>query len=345
MVSTAFQRLPEGFVVQRVTAQDQAADATEESVLAVGEVPPDPRSAWTVCDPGDLHPAGLDVDHEEDEVADQTTEREHLDGEEVGRGDLAEVGPDERLPRGLPGPPGCRLDAVIEKNPLDGVPADLVAEVPKSVPDSGVAPGWAFGCHPDDQPCDLRARVGATRTAPLRPIVLLGDEMSVPAKDRVGRDDAGDLPKGLSADGLALDREASAQVVSEAKAASSELPTEEAVLLHQVVDDAVLVAADPPGVEQQEEVERGRRGGRGQGRSFKVAWPLGKGRKVSIEARGEGLRPAGAGVEWGRPRFGTRRGGVEAFAQPEPDLARLASGRGSLRWRTGGGVGALGLDR
>ena len=226
----------------------------------------------------------------------------------------AEVGPDERLPRGLPVPLGCRLDAVIEKNPPDGVPADLVAEVPKSVPDSGVAPGWAFGCPPDDQPRDVLARAGATRTAPLHPIVLLGDELSVPAKDRVGRDDAGDLPKGLSADGLALHHEASALVVGEAKAASSELLTEDAVLLHQVVDDAVLVAVDPAGEEQKEEVERGRRGGRGHGRSFKVAWPRGKGRMASIEARGEGLE-----IRWSRCRTGSAEiwhpTGLDAFSR------------------------------
>ena len=47
---------------------------------------------------GDVHAAGLEVDDEPDDVADEAAEREDLDGEEVGRRDRAEVRLEERLP-------------------------------------------------------------------------------------------------------------------------------------------------------------------------------------------------------------------------------------------------------
>ena len=48
---------------------------------------------------GDMHAAGLEVDDEPDDVADEAAEREDLDGEEVGRRGHAKV----RLEEGLHG--------------------------------------------------------------------------------------------------------------------------------------------------------------------------------------------------------------------------------------------------
>lgn len=70
----------------------------------------------------------------------------------------------------------------------------------------------------------------------------------------------------LAREDLALHREASAQVVGQPKAAPTELGTEDAVLLDQVVDDALLVAVDPPREEEQKEVEDESGVGKGRGR-------------------------------------------------------------------------------
>ena len=58
-----------------------------EAVASVGQVPRDLRHPGLVRltrDAGDLHGAGLEFHDEEDDVADQTAQGQHLDGEEVG---------------------------------------------------------------------------------------------------------------------------------------------------------------------------------------------------------------------------------------------------------------------
>ena len=49
-------------------------------------------------DPGDVHATRLDVNHEEDVVADQTDESQNLDCEEVGLGNLSQGCLDELPP-------------------------------------------------------------------------------------------------------------------------------------------------------------------------------------------------------------------------------------------------------
>jgi hypothetical protein len=79
---------------QRVAVMDQVALVSQESVDAVGQVASDlldPRIVWVAGvagQAGNVHAAGLEVDDEPHDVADETAEREDLDGEEVGRRDL-----------------------------------------------------------------------------------------------------------------------------------------------------------------------------------------------------------------------------------------------------------------
>ncbi len=61
-------------------------------------------------------------------------------------------------------------------------------------------------------------------------------------REAEGGDDAGDALKHLAAESLALHGEASALIVGQADAAAAELLTEDAILLQEVVDDAVLLA-------------------------------------------------------------------------------------------------------
>jgi hypothetical protein len=81
---------------------DQVALAAQEAIDAVGQIAsdlPDPRVVRMADQTGNMHTAGLEVDDEPDDVADETAEREGLDGEEVGRRDHAEVRLEEGLPR------------------------------------------------------------------------------------------------------------------------------------------------------------------------------------------------------------------------------------------------------
>ena len=74
---------------------------------------------------------------------------------------------------------------------------------------------------------------------------LPGDELPVPSQDRVGGHDGRDLPQDPSAESATFRREASALVVGEPEAAPLHLLLEDAVFLHQVLDDVLLVAVDP----------------------------------------------------------------------------------------------------
>ena len=68
---------------------------------------------------GDVHAPGLEVNDEPDDVADGTAEREDLGGEEVRRGDRAEVRPEEGLPRRRLAALGRGFQAMLGEDALD----------------------------------------------------------------------------------------------------------------------------------------------------------------------------------------------------------------------------------
>jgi hypothetical protein len=119
--------------------------ADQEPVHAVGEVARDlvhPRAIRLPDHAADLHPPGLEVDHEQYEVANEPRDREHLHREEVRGSDRAQVRAKERPPRHPLATCRCRLKAMAAKDPLDRVAADLVAEVVQRAHQPRVTPGW-----------------------------------------------------------------------------------------------------------------------------------------------------------------------------------------------------------
>jgi hypothetical protein len=69
----------------------------------------------------------------------------------------------------------------------------------------------------------------------------------VPAHDRVGRDDGGDSVEKSATQLLPLRSEASLLVVRQPKLPPLELLFEDAVLLEEVLDGALLLSVDPAG--------------------------------------------------------------------------------------------------
>src|SRR3954468_17037717 len=133
---------------------NQVALPSEESVDAIGQVASDlldPRVVRLTNQTGDVHASGLEVDDEPDDVADETAEREDLDGEEVGRRDHSEVRPEEGHPWHRLAALGCRFQAMLGEDALDGVSSDLVTEVAERATDPGVAPARVLGGELDDQ--------------------------------------------------------------------------------------------------------------------------------------------------------------------------------------------------
>jgi hypothetical protein len=144
---------------------------------------------------------------------------------------------------------------VVQQDPLDGVPADLVTDMPKGVPESRVAPRRVVVGHADDQLGDRLLGPRSTGASLLRAVVLFRDEPSIPAEDRVGRDNAGYPPKRLSSENLALHGETATLIVVQPKPSSTKPFTKDAILLHQILDDLLLVAVHSAGEQEQEEAQ------------------------------------------------------------------------------------------
>jgi hypothetical protein len=242
----------------------QVAHALQHAVDGVGEIARHllhPGAVRLANDAGDLDTSRLDVDDEEDVVADQADEREYLNGEEVGSRDGAEMGLEERLPRHPLASRRRGFKAVLEEDALDGVAAESVAEIAQRSSNPGVAPARVARGEPDDElPYAVRTG-GATRFASSSAVILPGDELTVPAQNRVRCHQSGDLVQHASAQYPTFRREASALVVSEPRPPLAQLLAEDAVLLLQVVDHRVLATVDPAREKQEQELQRrGRHG-------------------------------------------------------------------------------------
>jgi hypothetical protein len=81
----------------------------------------------------------------------------------------------------------------------------------------------------------------------------------VPAKKRIGRDDGGDLSETTSAQLLRLPGKLAALCVGEPDTLTAELLTKNAVLLLEILDRLLLVAAQPAGQQNDEILQRQRR--------------------------------------------------------------------------------------
>ena len=97
---------------------------------------------------------------------------------------------------------------------------------------------------------------GATWSALLAAVVLLGDQLSVPTQKRIGCDNAGKLPQGRASHDLGLLCEPSSLGVREAQPFVAHLFTEYAVLLLEVIDCILLGTIDPTRPHQQQKPQR-----------------------------------------------------------------------------------------
>ena len=96
------------------------------------------------------------------------------------------------------------------------------------------------------------------RSACRAPVILLGDELPVPAEQSVRGDDRRDLAEASPSEWLRLSREAAALRIREAESPSSQLLMEGSILGFQMLDDVLLLAADPSDQNEQEELNRER---------------------------------------------------------------------------------------
>jgi len=135
----------------------------------------------------------------------------------------------ERLPRHSPLPHG--IEPVVEKDPLDRVAADLVPQVVEGSPNSRVTPARILAGHPDNQLLDFDGGLRTTWPSSLAAIVFPGDQLSMPSKQPVWRDQGVEFEKPFSADRFGLHREPTALLIGESQSLSAELVAQGSILL------------------------------------------------------------------------------------------------------------------
>ena len=126
----ALERLSERPREERIAVVNEVAAVKKEAVLAVREIPSDlghPSAVRRIGDPSDLDLARLQIDHEESEESNETSPRDHFDGEEVGGGDRSLMRAQEGLPTRRP--PASWVDSVLGQDSLDRVAAHGVPEI------------------------------------------------------------------------------------------------------------------------------------------------------------------------------------------------------------------------
>ena len=83
---------------------------------------------------------------------------------------------------------------------------------------------------------------------------LLGNELPVPTEDGVGSNERSDFGEGAAADSLAPDRESASLCIGQAESSTTELLLEDSVLFSEIVDDRILMAAEPTGERSHEDL-------------------------------------------------------------------------------------------
>ena len=122
----------------------------------------------------------------------------------------------------------------------------LIVFRPSSWPSCGARHGSAcspvrvLGGELDDQALQRSGHAGPSAVPLGSDVVLLGDELAVPAQDRIGGHQAAELVQGAAAERTARRRQPAALVVCESQATVTELLAKDAVLLLEVLDDLAL---------------------------------------------------------------------------------------------------------
>ncbi len=148
-----------------------------------------------------------------------------------------------------------RVDSVPLNNVGDRGPGHPMAEVVERTLDACVTPAWILASHSDNQVGDDLHYLAPTRRAAfVSP--LLGNQLSVPTKDRVGRDERSDFGEGAAADGFAVDSKSATLIIGQSESSATELLLEDSVLFTEILDDRILLASDPSGYGGYEDLPR-----------------------------------------------------------------------------------------
>src|SRR5712691_241143 len=196
-----------GGAVFPVSVMDEVLPRSQEAPLFHGDIAGDlhhPGLIGMRCHPRDMHFPCAEPDKEQDVIRHQPTQRPDLGGEEVGRDEDVEMRADELLPRRGGLALWRRGETMTLQDVAHGLITDGVAQIGQCPHNAIVAPRTVLVRHANDQRLQLLVNGGSPWALPVfGAIKLLGHELTVPTKNRVGLDDRGHLLQGLLAEFLA----------------------------------------------------------------------------------------------------------------------------------------------
>ena len=159
---------------------------------------------------------------------------------------------EKRLPRDAAATD--RVDPVLGEHAPDRAPRDRVSQVLERALDAGVSPTRIVSSHLDDETLDLAGNSRSPGAALRASIVLLRDELPVPAKQRVRRDDGRDFSESRSPDRMSVPRKSASLCIRESNSSSAELLAQHKVLRLQLRDQLALLAVQPSRQNEEHEL-------------------------------------------------------------------------------------------
>jgi hypothetical protein len=168
----------------------------------------------------------------------------NLDGKEIGGSEHVPVGLEKLAPGHSLTAFRGRIDPIPLQDVGNGRPSNPMTDVVQGSLDSGVTPACILPCHSNGQlRDDLHDPRPTRRPSLVRP--LLGDELPMPAQDRVGSDERGNFEESSTADLLSADSQPATRIIGQSESSAAELLSENSVFLAEILDYGVLMTADP----------------------------------------------------------------------------------------------------
>ena len=156
------------------------------------------------------------------------------------------MGLEKRRPGCLPFALRRRFDAVFLEDVAHGLIGDLVTQVGQGALDPVVSPGHILPRKAKNKIDDLLPYTWPSYGfATFAVVPFLGNQRSMPAENRIGREQRADLFESLATENLALDCQSTSLVVVEQDAFRAVRFPEHPVLGAKVLDRFLLLSVDP----------------------------------------------------------------------------------------------------
>ncbi len=130
-----------------------------------------------------------------------------------------------------------------------------MADVLQRADDPRVAPRGILLGHPHHQAPDFREHASTARRG-LRVRPFPGNELPVPAQERISGDDRGDLTQPPTAQAVRPHGKPASIVIGQLQASASELPTQDTVLFNEIAEYVSLLAVQPPDEDGEQQLQR-----------------------------------------------------------------------------------------